>query len=129
MPRQRKLSWKKITFLYICHICSRITNFLLKVFNLLSLTLPSGKHWMSDDVTVSFDQVVTDNLFSFGPFDVQNTITTTPPHPSIKTRQIIFYLLFAPLSIFKSLYRLFPRVKSILFVLLVPPWRQATSTF
>lgn len=34
---------------------------------------------MSDDVTVSFDQVVTDNLFSFGPFDVQNTITTTPP--------------------------------------------------
>lgn len=60
---------------------------------------------MSDDVTVSFDQVVTDNLFSFGPFDVQNTITTTPP-PSIKKRQIMFYLLFAPLSIFKSLYRL-----------------------
>lgn len=44
-----------------------------------------------------------------------------PPPPSIKKRQIIFYLLFAPLSIFKSLYRLFPRVKSILFVLLVPP--------
>lgn len=28
--------------------------------------------------TFSFYQVVTDNLFSFGPFHVQNTITTTP---------------------------------------------------
>lgn len=32
----------------------------------------------------SFDQVVADNLFSFGPFDVQNTNTTTNPPPPKK---------------------------------------------
>lgn len=62
-----------VSFGHICWRIVKISGFSYRVF----LSLQYGKIWTLDDFTYSFDQILTETLFSIGLINVKNTSINT----------------------------------------------------